>query len=146
MDRTNDDRDLLIRRLAGDLPPEDERALDLRLASDDQLRTEWERLQRLGADLRERRVTSFGPGFADRVMARVPSGAVVVLDTALRRQFRQLLPTAAAALLALLAHNVFVADTPADQSVVEAALGLEPVSVDAIYTLESTLYAGGSQP
>lgn len=139
------DRELLLRLLGGELPPAEAHALEERLRDDAALAEQWSRLRRLGHELRDQRASSFEPGFADRVMARMPSN-VIVLDSTLRRQFRALLPTAAAALLVLLGHNVFVADRPADQSIIEAALGLEPVTVDAIYSLESTVYAGGTGP
>lgn len=105
-----------------------------------------ERHRKLADELRAARTTGFAPGFADRVMARLPERAapVIVLDSALRRQFRRLAPLAAAVVVGLAAHNLIVRPSGTGQSVVEAALGLEPVTLDVAYAFEPTLYAVSS--
>lgn len=85
---------------------------------------------------------SFEPGFASRVMARVrserteaPEGArgqpAWSLDAVLRRQFLRLAPVGLAALVILGAYNLSAASDA--QSPFEAALGLKPVTLDAVY-------------
>jgi hypothetical protein len=102
--------------------------------------------RKLAAELRAARTTSFGPGFVERVMARVPEAPapVIVLDSALRRQFRRLVPLAAAVMIGLAAHNLIVSPTGVEQSTIEAALGLEPVTLDVAYAFDPTLYTSSS--
>ena len=116
--------------------------------------------ERLEAELRAARPTRFAPGFVERVIHRLPESAapeiafdspVFLLDSSLRRQFGRLLPLAAAALIGLVAHNLIVGPVGAGQSALEAALGLEPVTLDVAYAFEPTLYAvssadGAEQP
>lgn len=101
-----------------------------------------DRQRELAAELRGTRATGFGPGFVERVMGRLPEPAtpVIIFDSALRRQFRRLVPLAAAVMVGLTAHNLIVSPTGLEQSAVEAALGLEPVTLDVAYAFEPTLY------
>jgi hypothetical protein len=102
--------------------------------------------RKLAAELRAVRIASFGPGFVDRVMARVSEAPapVIVLDSALRRQFRRLVPLAAAVMIGLAAHNLILRPAGVEQSTIEAALGLEPVTLDVAYAFEPTLYTSSS--
>jgi len=102
--------------------------------------------RKLAAELRAAGPTSFGPGFVERVMARVPEvpAPVIVLDSALRRQFRRLVPLAAAVMVGLAAHNLILSPAGMEQSTIEAALGLEPVTLDGAYSFEPTLYTSSS--
>lgn len=102
-----------------------------------------DRQRELAAELRAVRPTGFGPGFVERVMGCLPEPAtpVIVLDSALRRQFRQLVPLAAAVIIGLAAHNLIVRPAGVEQSAVEAALGLEPVTLDVAYAFDPSLYA-----
>lgn len=89
---------------------------------------------------------TFEPGFAGRVMERVRAeradvargarsheGSAWSLDAVLRRQFLRLAPVGLAALVAVGAYNLSAASDV--QSPVEAALGLEPVTLDAVYEM-----------
>ena len=102
--------------------------------------------RKLAVELRAARTMSFGPGFVERVMARVPEAPapVIVLDSALRRQFRRLVPLAAAVMVGLAAHNLIVSPAGVGQSTLEAALGLEPVTLDVAYAFDPTLYTSSS--
>ena len=88
---------------------------------------------------------SFGPGFADRVMLRVRAEADS-FDVALLSQFRWLAAAASLAAVALGAYSILGAERYETQSALEAALGLEPVSAETVYSLEEALYgiAAGS--
>lgn len=116
------------------------------MTDEQELRDLTESRRKLAAELRAARTTSFGPGFVDRVMARVPEAPapVIVLDSALRRQFRRLVPLAAAVVIGLAAHNLIVSPAGVEQSAIEAALGLEPVTLDVAYAFEPTLYTSSS--
>lgn len=77
---------------------------------------------------------SFAPGFAARVMDRVAAEDEVRFETLVVRRFRWLAAAAGLAAIALLSWNA-LGDRPwDDQSFLEAALGLQPVSVQAAYT------------
>jgi hypothetical protein len=85
---------------------------------------------------------NFTAGFADRTMARIaaerPAVSPDVLRfTAMQRSFRVLAAAAALTIVALGAHNTLLARAE-HSSLVEAALGLEPVSADAIFSSSDT--------
>ena len=85
----------------------------------------------------------FSPGFADRVVARIHSetdAPVIPLTATLKGQFVRLVPLAAAVLIALGAYNLLGAGTTEGQSPVEAALGLQPVTLEDAYAFEQTFY------
>jgi hypothetical protein len=86
---------------------------------------------------------SFADGFADRTMARLaatraitPSGVLRI--AAMQRSFRVLAAAAAIAIVALGVHNTMIVRVD-DTTFVEAAIGLEPVSAEAVlsYTTEN---------
>jgi hypothetical protein len=78
----------------------------------------------------------FDPGFADRVMDRIEHEPTLRLDLAavMVRQFRVLAPIGLAAGLALAVFNVTQADE-SGQTLAEAAFGVDPISVDGLYTI-----------
>lgn len=126
--------------------------MDGNMMDEQESRDLTESQRKLAAELRAARITSFGPGFVERVMQRLPEAPapVIVLDSALRRQFRRLVPLAAAVMIGLAAHNLILSPAGVGQSTIEAALGLEPVTLDVAYAVEPTLYtsssvAGGDQ-
>ena len=88
-------------------------------------------------------VLEFSAGFADRTMARLAavraatSPAVLRLG-AMQRSFRVLAAAAAIAIVALGVHNTLIARV-ANTSIVEAAIGLQPVSAESVlsYTSEA---------
>jgi hypothetical protein len=98
---------------------------------------------RLEALLREVPRGRFRPGFAGRVLARIASAEAPRLSAALAVGFRRLVPAALVIILALLAHNLLT-DGAEPQSVLEAALGLEPVTLEVAYDLDAALY--GAEP
>lgn len=94
-------------------------------------------VQRLGALLRHHApAPDFAAGFADRTMAQI---AKVRLDVApevmrfgaMQRSFRMLSAAAAVAIVALGVHNTVFARAN-NASLLEAAIGLQPVSAEAI--------------
>ncbi|HEX7051854.1 MAG TPA: hypothetical protein VF188_16730 [Longimicrobiales bacterium] len=140
-----EDRELLMGAVAGE-PGDRERAvLRERLSGDPELRAALARLRRVEAVLGESRAQAFAPGFALRVQQRLrgeAAGAAAPappLFPSLKRQFLRLAPIAAAAVLVLAIHNVVSADERR-QSLVDAALGLPPVTLDAAYTFDATWY------
>lgn len=86
---------------------------------------------------------AFSSGFTDRTMARLAASRTAASPAALRssamqHSFRLLAVAAAIAIVALGVHNTIVARV-ADTTLVEAAIGLQPVSAESIlsYTSEA---------
>ena len=90
------------------------------------------------ADLLREATPDFDPGFADRVMSRLDARQAddAELERAMRRQFKRWVPLGFAAGLALAAFNVAQAGGEDSRSALEAALGLDPVSVGYAYSIE----------
>jgi hypothetical protein len=94
-------------------------------------------LQRVGSLLRGAMpAPSFAPGFADRAMARVAASRAAAPPTVLRvaamqRNFRVLAAAAAVAIVALGLNNVVLARSDGT-TLVEAAIGLQPVSAESV--------------
>lgn len=141
------DRRLLLRAIAGELGPEERAGLDRRLAAEPGLRAAHKRLARVQALVRETPRAGFRPGFAGRVAARIAAEARPRLAASLAPLFRQLAPFAMAIILALLTHNLLTGGAGA-QSAVEAALGLEPVSLEVAFDFDPATYetAGEAGP
>lgn len=99
-------------------------------------------LRRAGALLRGALPASeFTDGFADRTMARVISARnatqpAVLRYSALQHNFRTLAAAAAVAIFALGVHNTLIVRV-SDTSLVEAAIGLQPVSAESILSSAS---------
>jgi hypothetical protein len=92
---------------------------------------------RLETLLREGRADAFAPGFAGRVMRRLRAGdasPTAQLAAAVQRHFLRLAPAAALLTLALAALNLRGRDPR--QSPLDAALGLPPVTADAVFSFE----------
>ncbi len=88
-------------------------------------------------------VAAFDAGFTERTMARLAAARVITPSSVLRframqRSFRMLAAAAAIMIVALGVHNTVIARS-ANTSIVEAALGLQPVSAESIlsYTSEA---------
>ena len=84
---------------------------------------------------------NFSAGFADRMLATLSATRVVIPPAALRfsamqRSFRLLAAAAAIAIVALGVHNTLVARVD-DTSLVEAAIGLQPVSAASVLAYSS---------
>lgn len=87
---------------------------------------------------------AFSAGFADRTMARIARERVTVAPEVLRfaamqRSFRVLAAAAAVAIVALGAHNTLIARAE-HASIIEAALGLEPVSAESLLASTSDTF------
>lgn len=77
----------------------------------------------------------FDAGFVDRVMTRIEAEAHqdTQLARVMRGQFIRWAPLGLAASLALAAFNIMQGSGAAPESAIEAALGLEPVTVASVY-------------
>lgn len=101
----------------------------------------------LRALLRDARTSSFAPGFADRVMARMERAAaepapVLVLERRLQRYFVWLAPAALAATLLLGFLNM----RASGRSDVGGAIGLPQVTLASAYSLEATATLSSATP
>ena len=108
-------------------------------ASDDERTTERARLLLRNA----MPAVTFSSGFADRTMARlaasrIATSSAVLRFSAMQHSFRLLAAAAAIAIVALGVHNIMVVRV-ADTTLVEAAIGLQPVSAESVlsYTSEA---------
>lgn len=81
-------------------------------------------------------IRSIVPGFADRVMERVGEEASSLV---LLPQFWRLATAAATLTLLLIGYSVLWTEPLDGQSFMEAALGLEPVSIESAYGLDDKL-------
>lgn len=94
-------------------------------------------VERLGALLRGTLTSaSFADGFADRTMARLAASRAVASPAVMRfaamqRSFRFVAAAAAVLIVALGVNNMLLVRS-ADASVIEAAIGLQPVSVESL--------------
>ncbi len=110
---------------------------------DESVPTDEQEIRNAGAVLRSAMPPMrFTTGFADRAMARIAAERVTVAPevlqfTAMQRSFRLLAAAAALTIVALGAHNTLLARTEYS-SLVDAALGLEPVSAEAIFSSSDT--------
>jgi hypothetical protein len=102
-------------------------------------------LDRAGVRLRAALpAADFAPGFADRTMARLAAARATVPPAmprvvAIQRNFRMLAAAAAVAILALGLHNTYVARAD-NTSLMEAAIGLSPVSAESILSASSDAF------
>ncbi len=129
-----DDRILLLQALDDELSAAERELLAARLAAEPELRRARDRLAGIRAAVRNTRRPRFEPGFTDRVMAGLAPAVRRPLrsaSNALAFQFRRLAPAALALIAALLAYNLSA--ELVRQSALEAALGLQPVTVETAY-------------
>jgi hypothetical protein len=94
--------------------------------------------------VRESAPSSFDAGFGDRVLSRLRTATELTLSTALERQFRRIVPIAAAASLMLAAYNWW-GGRASGVSAIDAALNLPRVSLSSAYST-STLFDASSIP
>ena len=134
---TDSYRSEMLRALAGELTAHERAAFERTLATDDALRAEWERLQKVSGLLRESRADSFRPFFAARVAQRIKSQREESLTDAFVWLFRPLAPVAIAlvAFLALSNWNEreLVGD---DASFLAAIFAAVPATPEAAYVME----------
>ncbi len=132
-------RNLLLRSLSDELSEKERQQLEELLREDAGARTEYQGMMRLQEVVADAGHRSFGPSFADRVIERIGRGGEsrrFDLSDALASFFSRLAPVAVAVALGLGIYNI--AESGADQSPLEAALGLGPVTVEAAYDAEFT--------
>ena len=101
----------------------------------------------LGPIIRDTEDRRFEPGFSHRVMEKIRAeteAPIIELSSALGRQFLRLVPIAAAVLVALSAYSLLGLGTSSGQSLLEAALGLEPLTVETAYALDQSFSPGGN--
>lgn len=102
-------------------------------------------LQRAGALLRRAMPpASFSSGFTDRTMARIAHTRIatppaVLRVAAMQRSFRMLAAAAAIAIVALGVHNTLISPTE-NGTLVESAIGLEPVSAESVLSYTSEVF------
>ena len=98
----------------------------------------------LAALLRQAAPTGFGPGFGERVHARLDAERAQALPHAIERHFMRIVPLVAAASLLLAAYNWWGARGTA-ASALEAALSLPQISIASAYS-SSTLFSDTETP
>lgn len=134
------DRKLLLRAMVNELSPLERVRLDERLAVEPELRAAFMRMTRVETLVRETPRARFRPGFTGRVLARIESAeAPPRLSAALTLGFRRLVPAALVIILALLANNLLT-EGPETRSALDAALGLQPVTLGVAYEPDAVLY------
>ena len=128
------DHILLLRGLSDELSPDEKPDFEALIANNPEAKAEYQRLEELNHMLSTSAYDSFGPSFADRVMERVGRGEQYVRTTladALASIFARVAPLGAAAAIILGVYNFVTFD--AGQSPLEAAMGLQPVTVQTAY-------------
>ena len=94
--------------------------------------------------VRESAPSNFDAGFSDRVAARLRAAGESPLSAALERQFRRIVPIAAAASLMLAAYNWW-GSRESGASAIDAALNLPRVSLSSAYST-TTMFDASSIP
>ena len=132
----NDDMDAVIMKaLAGELNSDEANRFARALEADDEMRTRWERLESLQADLRSERADSFAPFFAARVTARAQQSESLV--DGLMWMFRPLVPTATLVALIIAFNNWRECSyIDGNASILEAIFAIEPISLNVAYIME----------
>lgn len=134
---TDSYRSEMLRALTGELSAREREAFERALATDDALRAEWERLQKVSGLLRESRADSFQPFFAARVAQRIKSQREESLTDALVWLFRPLAPVALAVIAFLALSNwnerELIGDDPSFLAAVFAAV---PATPEAAHVLD----------
>jgi hypothetical protein len=90
--------------------------------------------------LRRKGRASFGPGFGDRVMRRVGDEAAGPFAAIMPAQFLRLAAGALAVAAALVTFSLAGASNDS-QTVLEAVLGLQPLTADAVYDAQALFFA-----
>jgi anti-sigma factor RsiW len=122
--------DRLLRYLAGEMSPDEERRLEQSLAADASLRERLNELRALQHTV-ESAEGRFDDGFAARVMDRVRDARPVAsFDEALQAAFLRVAMAALLLIVSLGGYNVATTDEPTG-SAVEAALALPDATLGA---------------
>ena len=143
---TDSYRSEMLRALTGELSAHERAAFERALATDDALRAEWERLQKVSGLLRESRADSFRPFFAARVAQRIKSqreastlssAETESLTDALVWLFRPLAPVAIAVVAFLALSNWNERELIGDDASFFAAIfAAVPATPEAAYVLD----------
>ncbi len=94
--------------------------------------------------LRISRSTSFGPGFADRVMRRVDREQAGPFAAIMPTEFFRLAVVALVIAVALITFNIAGKAADSSQTTLEAVLGLQPLTADAVYDPVAVFSAEGA--
>ncbi|MEO0557030.1 MAG: hypothetical protein AAF170_02480 [Bacteroidota bacterium] len=124
----------------GELPPDEADALRRQLDADPALRAEYERISAFGDRVAASRAPSFGPYFADRVLARVEAPTHDSTEASFADALRSVFLRVAVACLGAIAVLSFVAEreaAPYGESFVASALGLPPTRVETLFLLDA---------
>ena len=126
---------VVMKALAGELNSDEANRFARALEADDEMRTRWERLESLQADLRSERADSFAPFFAARVTARAQQSESLV--DGLMWMFRPLVPTATLVALIIAFNNWGECSyIDGNASILEAIFAIEPISLNVAYIME----------
>jgi len=98
----------------------------------------------LGKLLRAHRGSQFGPGFADRVMRRVEREQAGPLAAIMPTEFFRLAVVALVIAAALVTFNIAGSATDTAQTTLEAVLGLQPLTADAVYDAAAIFSTDGA--
>ena len=143
---TDSYRSEMLKALTGELSASEREAFERALATDDALRAEWERLQKVSGLLQESRADSFRPFFAARVAQRIKSqreastlnsAETESLTDALVWLFRPLAPVAIAVVAFLALSNWNERELIGDDASFFAAIfAAAPATPEAAYVLD----------
>ena len=134
---TDSYRSEMLRALTGELSASERAAFERALATDDALRAEWERLQKVSGLLQESRADSFRPFFATRVAQRIKGEREESLTDALVWLFRPLAPVAIAVVAFLALSNWNERELIGDDASFFAAIfAAVPATPEAAYVLD----------
>jgi len=86
----------------------------------------------------------FGPGFADRVMRRVSHEQAGALAAIMPTEFFRLAVVALVVAAALVTFSIAGSATDSAQTTLEAVLGLQPLTADAVYDAAAIFSADGA--
>ena len=134
---TDSYRSEMLKALTGELSASEREAFERALATDDALRAEWERLQKVSGLLQESRADSFRPFFATRVAQRIKSQREESLTDALVWLFRPFAPVAIAVVAFLALSNWNERELIGDDASFFAAIfAAAPATPEAAYVLD----------
>lgn len=136
----NDEREIFLRLLDGDLTPDEERALRERLADDADMRRRFESVRAVRHSLQTGAAESFAVGFSGRVMRRLDTagGSDDAMYRALGWVFRR---AAIASLIAAVAFGALnmahYRESDVSASVIESIFGLPTVTLAGALGIET---------
>ena len=131
------DRLQMMRALADELSAEEQQAFERDLASNAEMRAEWEALQKVEGLLQGHRAEAFRPFFAARVARRIEAADEESLADALVWLFRPLLPVALVLAVFLALSNWNERELVGEEATfLEAVFVAVPATADAAYVMD----------